>query len=63
MSLQLLLFLIQFAGADQRIQRLPFSLLKPFSHSVFKQKEALYIKWEISSLNQQLGHLDLSLSF
>ena len=28
-----------------------------------KIKEALYIKWGISTLNQQLRHLDLSLSF
>ena len=27
-----------------------------------KMKEALYIKWEIPTLNQQLRHLDLSLS-
>jgi len=26
-------------------------------------KEVLYIKWEIPTLNQQLRHLDLSLSF
>ena len=28
-----------------------------------KVKEMLYIKWEIPTLNQQLIHLDLSLSF
>ena len=28
-----------------------------------KIKDALYIKWEIPTLNQQLRHLDLSLSF